>query len=182
MIVAITAVMAIYSLFIFISSYAGVIYPAGSMLQPNDVTSSHIRNHTIVDVDISSSSAITYGKLNLAQGLIDNDVATSTRISTQKIATSTSFLFVQDSAQTWAGVKTFSSIPATTGGNCAAGNDLCNKTYTDTKSSFPTSTTAFLKYDGLYTGTSSLGFTGNTAMFTGRYILTSQVVFQECGR
>jgi len=36
-----------------------------------------------------------------------------------------------EGAQTIAGVKTFSSLPATTAGNPVAGNDLANKTYVD---------------------------------------------------
>lgn len=52
-------------LFFGLINFAGAItsYPPGSLLQPNDVTSSHIRNATIVDVDVSASAAINTIKL-----------------------------------------------------------------------------------------------------------------------
>lgn len=174
-IAAIGAVMLIYSLAVILPGFGAVVYPPGALLQPEDVTSSHIRNFTIVNVDVSSSSAIGYTKLNLAQGIVDNDVATSSRIDAQKISTSTSYLFVQNSAQTWAGVKTFSSIPATTGGNCAAGNDLCNKTYVDTKGSFATSTHMIPSYTGIYSGTSTLNYSINTNMVAAAYYIPTRI-------
>jgi len=85
------------------------IYPPGALLQTGDVTSAHIRDGTIVNADVSSTAAI----------------------AASKVAATTSLQFVTTGTQTFAGVKTFSSIPATTGGNCVAGNDLCNKTYVD---------------------------------------------------
>ena len=86
-----------------------VQYGTSASLNVGDITSSLILDGTIVNADISSSAAIT----------------------ATKIATTTSALFVDGGTQTFAGVKTFSSIPATSGGNCASGNDLCNKTYVD---------------------------------------------------
>ena len=78
-------------------------------IQPSEVTSAMILDGAIVNADVSSTAAI----------------------APTKIATTSALYFVTDGAQTVAGVKTFSSIPATTGGNCASGNDLCNKTYVD---------------------------------------------------
>lgn len=43
--------------------YAATVYPAGSLLQPSDVTSSHIRNNEIVNADINASAAIVPTKL-----------------------------------------------------------------------------------------------------------------------
>jgi len=84
-------------------------YPPGALLQPGDVTTVHIRDNTILNADINSAAGI----------------------ATSKLATSSALDLLTNATQTIAGAKTFSSIPATTGGNCAAGNDLCNKTYVD---------------------------------------------------
>ncbi|MEK7139425.1 MAG: hypothetical protein AAB817_01875 [Patescibacteria group bacterium] len=78
---------------------AGAItqYPPGSLLQPNDVTSSHIRDATIVDADVSSTAKIgaskvspngTTGTVLLTDG---TNVATTTGLS---FATSTADLYV----------------------------------------------------------------------------------------
>lgn len=46
---------------LILSEHAGAVtsYPPGSLLQPNDVTSSHIRNNTITGADVSTSAAFT---------------------------------------------------------------------------------------------------------------------------
>jgi len=76
---------------------AVTIYPSGSLLQPNDVTSVHIRDNTIVDVDINSSAKISAtkiaggtpaGNVMLANGDL---LATS---SSLKYATSTGDFYV----------------------------------------------------------------------------------------
>ena len=58
------------------TSALATIYPAGSMLQPGDVTSSHIRDNTIVNADINTAAAIIYSKLT-APGS-DNNVTFNT--------------------------------------------------------------------------------------------------------
>lgn len=40
-------------------------YPPGALLQPNDVTSSHIRDNTIVNADISASAAFTFASSSI---------------------------------------------------------------------------------------------------------------------
>lgn len=84
-------------------------FPPGSLLQPEDVTSSHIRNGTIVNADVSNSAAI----------------------AASKVATATDRDFVTNGQQTISGLKIFATVPQTTGGGCSSGNDLCNKTYVD---------------------------------------------------
>jgi len=43
---------------------AAVKYPPGAMLQPGDITSTHIRNGTILNEDINASAAIAWTKLS----------------------------------------------------------------------------------------------------------------------
>lgn len=76
---------------------SATLYPAGSMLQPNDVTSSHIRQGVILDEDISTNASIsgtkitprgTTGTVLITDG---TNLATTTVL---KIATSTADLYV----------------------------------------------------------------------------------------
>lgn len=78
---------------------AGAItqYPPGSLLQPSDVTSTHIRNNEIVDADVNTSANIggrkvapngTTGTVLLTDG---TNIATTTGL---KFATSTADLYV----------------------------------------------------------------------------------------
>mgnify|MGYP001601933537 CR=1 FL=1 len=53
------------------SATAQTSRPAGSLLQPDDVTSSHIRDGTIVNVDVSGSAAIHGGKILLESIPVD---------------------------------------------------------------------------------------------------------------
>lgn len=46
------------------SVYAATMYSTGAMLQPGDVTSSHIRDNTIVNADINSTANIAISKLS----------------------------------------------------------------------------------------------------------------------
>lgn len=77
--------------------FALVQYPPGALLQPNDVTSSHIRNGEIVNVDVSPTASIyarkiqvggTQGSLLLSDGYT---IATSSQV---RVATSTGDLYV----------------------------------------------------------------------------------------
>lgn len=53
------------------------------------VTSAKIADGTIVNADVSSSAAITYGKLNLSNSIVNADVSASAAIALSKLATST---------------------------------------------------------------------------------------------
>jgi hypothetical protein len=73
-------------------------YPAGSLLQPNDVTSSHIREGTIVDADVSAAALIqgtkvapngTTGTVLLTDG---TTIATTSKL---KFSTTTAELYVE---------------------------------------------------------------------------------------
>ena len=77
--------------------FSATIYPAGSLLQPNDVTSSHIRDNTIVNADVNTGANIsatmiaprgTQGTVLLTDG---TNIATTTAF---KFATSTADLYV----------------------------------------------------------------------------------------
>lgn len=60
---------------------ARVIYPPGSLLQPEDVTSTHIRDGTIVNADINASAAIAWSKINKTGSSIA-DLATKSILDT----------------------------------------------------------------------------------------------------
>ncbi|MHB1316361.1 MAG: choice-of-anchor R domain-containing protein [Minisyncoccota bacterium] len=58
-------IIVIIALTLVVTSVASsaTIFPAGSLLQPNDVTSSHIRDNAIVDVDVNSNAQISGTKV-----------------------------------------------------------------------------------------------------------------------
>lgn len=89
---------------------AKVSYPAGSLLQPNDVTSVHIRDGTIANVDVSSTAAIAYSKLNLAGKIVNADVSGTAAIADTKLAAITTAGKVDGSALT-----NLANIPAGAG-------------------------------------------------------------------
>lgn len=124
-------VMFLFSLSVFLPMFAAVVYPPGAMLQPNDVTSSHIRDATIVNVDVSSTAAIAYSKLNLTNSILDADVSSTAAIAVSKIATSTDYFFVTPNAQTFNGVKTFGSIPILPASDPTQDNEAARKAYID---------------------------------------------------
>ncbi len=140
-ITAVAAVMFGYSVFIFWPVLAGVIYPAGSLLQPNDVTSSHIRDNTILNADVSSTAAIAYSKLNLSDGIINADVSSTAAIAVSKLATSTSRDFITNTNQTLTGLKIFNSIPQIPTSTPTNDADISSKYYVDNKT-FSVNTTA----------------------------------------
>lgn len=86
----------VFALFVLLVSahvaQSATIYPAGSLLQPNDVTTTHIRDATIVNADVSQSASIDSTKLKAGTGtglVIMSDgqkFATSTKV---KFATTT---------------------------------------------------------------------------------------------
>lgn len=126
----------LWSLLVFLPAHGLVTYPPGSLLQPNDVTSSHIRNSTIINEDVSSTAAIAYSKLNLTNSILDSDVSSTAAIAATKIATSSANQFVTNGAQTWAGVKTFSSIPVLPSSDPSTNNEAVRKSYVDAAVSF----------------------------------------------
>ncbi len=72
-------------------------YPPGALLQPNDVTSSHIRQGTIINEDVSNSAGIQSQKIKDGsdQGLIYMSNGTGLATSSNfKISTSTPDLYV----------------------------------------------------------------------------------------
>jgi hypothetical protein len=89
---------------------AATLYPAGSLLQPGDVTSSHIRDNTIVNVDINSSAAVAYSKLNLSNALLNADINSAAGIVDTKLATISTAGKVSGAALT-----SLSSIPSGAG-------------------------------------------------------------------
>lgn len=64
--------------FIGTLAYGATVYPAGSLLQPSDVTSSHIRNYTIQGVDVSPTSAFTFASTTVGTFVAGTINATST--------------------------------------------------------------------------------------------------------
>lgn len=79
------------------SVYALVSYPPGALLQPGDVTTSHIRDATIVNADVSTSARIDALKINSglpAGGILLANGTTIATSSALKFATSTSDLYV----------------------------------------------------------------------------------------
>lgn len=77
-IAAIGAVMLIYSLAVILPGFSAVIYSPGSLLQPNDITSSHIRDGAILNADVSSTAAIDFSKLGRSLSTTSLDLATGT--------------------------------------------------------------------------------------------------------
>lgn len=67
-----------------LSSYAITSFPPGSLLQPNDVTSSHIRDFNITNVDISSSAAIAWQKVASSGVIVDANVSSTANINLSK--------------------------------------------------------------------------------------------------
>ncbi len=64
----------------------GTITSTGTISIADDgVTSAKILNGTIVNTDVSSSAAITYGKLDLAAGIVNSDVSSSAAITYGKL-------------------------------------------------------------------------------------------------
>ena len=139
-IAAIGAMMLIYSLTVILPSFSAVVYSPGSLLQPNDITSSHIRDGAILNADVSSTAAIAYSKLNLTDSILDADVSSTAAIVATKIATSSSNDFVRNVAQTWTGVKTFGSIPILPASDPTSDNEAARKSYVDNYSATVTAT------------------------------------------
>lgn len=64
-------------------AYAAVRYPPASLLQPNDVTSSHISDGTIVNADVSATAAIVASKLSgVAASGANSDITSLTGLTT----------------------------------------------------------------------------------------------------
>lgn len=68
------------------SAIAATQFTAGTLLQPGDVTTTHILNNTILNTDINTLAAIVYSKLDLTNGVVNADVSSTAAISALKIA------------------------------------------------------------------------------------------------
>lgn len=64
---------------LILSEHVGAVtnYPPGSLLQPNDVTSSHIRNNTITGDDVSTSASFTFASSTISTLMSGTFTATS---------------------------------------------------------------------------------------------------------
>lgn len=60
-----------------------------NVIPSNSVTSASIVDGTIVNADVNTSAAITYGKLSLSNSVVNSDISSSAAIALSKLATST---------------------------------------------------------------------------------------------
>src|SRR3990167_2783734 len=111
---------------------SAVTYPPGAMLQPNDITSSHIRDGVILNIDVSSTAAIAWSKIDASSTITNANVSSTAAIAATKISTSTENFFITDLAQTLAGIKTFSSIPVLPASDPTSDNQAARKLHIDT--------------------------------------------------
>mgnify|MGYP001578046293 CR=1 FL=1 len=106
-------------------------YPPGSLLQPNDVTSSHIRNRTIVGVDISTSAEIqitnatTTNATTTSLYVIGWEVVGSSTIASLNVQNLTSTSTANFNA------ATFAAFPTLPSGSPVNSTDAANKSYAD---------------------------------------------------
>ena len=121
-----------------------------------DITSNMILDGTIVNLDVSSSTGINF----------------------QKISTSTAVYPVTDQAQTFAGVKTFSSLPQTTAGDPVADNDLTRKAYVDANAG--RATLSVYMADTLAAGTAVFLATSTIAASTQESYIVTDNAIQTC--
>lgn len=122
------ALFAITQVAIVVTS-AATQFPAGSLLQPNDVTSSHIRDNTILNVDINSAAAIDPTKLRggINSGAFFYDAGSSIGTTTKVTYNPSTYTFSSIGSTTLGATTTINGVqfvwPSTQGGG---GSTLSN--------------------------------------------------------